>query len=238
MIQFYCLNLNSGITEPVTKAYDLSSSPIDRAEFLLAVITSFRVIRTLHIKITLKPKLVLGLKVDTNDAQTTITFREDHVKKVTSLFTGECIFDLYKKVTEARTTNIVRCLPHYPPKSQIINSTKVINLHLTPLGDPMYPSNSEEIKRAARDALVGLSFIHSFGFVLRDIRPQNVLRDLDGSYFLIDFEWAAPIGAQLNGVKFKLEPPEIKLKDSWEIVSDMWQFGKSVSLYYLLSTLM
>ena len=226
VIQFFCLDLNNGNAEPITNKYDLSSSPIARAEFLLAVITVFRVVRTLHNKITLKPKLELGLIVKSNEDKTSVFFRENHIKKVTSLFTGKCIFDLYKKITDAKTTNVVRCLPGHSPKSHNINCTEFIILHLAPLGDPTYPSNSEEIKKAARDTLIGMFFIHSFGYVIRDIRPQNVLRDLDGSYFLIDFEWAAPIGSPLNDVKFKLEPPEIKINDSWEITSDLWQFGK------------
>ena len=225
MVQFFCLNLFDNNIEPISKLYNLSASPIERAEFLLAVITIFRVIRTLHNNITLTPKLILHNKIETNEGNTCVTFFEDHVYKVTSLYTGDCILDLYKKIIDNDTTNIVRPYKNEPPKSRTSEFPKIISLCLCPLGLSEYPSNLDQIKKAAVDTLTGMSYIHSFGFVVRDIRPQNVLRDIDGNYFLIDFEWAAPIGSHMGGIKFKLEPPEIAKKDSWELTADIWQFG-------------
>ena len=226
LVQFFCLNLLNGNVEPISKQFNLLLSSVDRAELLLTVITIFRVIRTLHNNITLKPKLILNNKIVSNEGKTTITFHEDHIKKVTSLFTGECIFELYKKISGTETTNIIRPHNNRPPKPIIINSVPHISLRLSPLGNLTCPCNLEEMKKAAVDILNGMTYIHLFGFVIRDIRPPNVLRDINGSYFLIDFEWAVPIGSHSNEIEFILEPPEIKKSGSWEITADIWQYGK------------
>ena len=55
---------------------------------------------------SLTPFLVLGRVLKSNDDNTFIYFRKDHVKKVTKLFTGPCVFELYEKIIAVETLSI------------------------------------------------------------------------------------------------------------------------------------
>jgi len=56
------------------------------------------------------------------------------------------------------------------------------------------PIDEDELRDAIRDVLVTVEKLHRINVVHRDIRWDNIVRLLDGSWMLIDFEEVARIG--------------------------------------------
>jgi len=73
-------------------------------------------------------------------------------------------------------------------------TAKYTELRLCPVGYPVLYPDATELKRAIRDILIGLSFMHELGFVHRDIRWENVVKDWSGSFVVIDLENAGKEG--------------------------------------------
>ena len=49
------------------------------------------------------------------------------------------------------------------------------------------PLTEEEIQLICRDSMKGLAYLHSVGFIHRDIKGANIMIKRDGSVKLIDF---------------------------------------------------
>ena len=69
-----------------------------------------------------------------------------------------------------------------------------MKLQLCPIGYPVRIQDVAELKKAIREVLTGLSFLHERGFVHREIRWENVVKDVNGSFVLIDLENAGHEG--------------------------------------------
>ena len=100
-------------------------------------------------------------------------------------------------------------------------------MNLTPVGFcGSLPMTVDECKIAGRAILLALQWLHVNGFVHRDIRRLNVMR-ANGTWFLIDLEWANYENEPLDGYNPTLRPPESSDAGfCWAASADMWQFGK------------
>ena len=68
------------------------------------------------------------------------------------------------------------------------------SLLLTSIGYPASPSTIDELKLAVKDSLSGLQWLHTKGFVHRDVRWPNITRKADGLFLVIDLELAGKEG--------------------------------------------
>ena len=96
--------------------------------------------------------------------------------------------DLYRLVGSGSIRNTVRCDEGYPRKDA---DTGRVVLHLRPIGYPRLPRNVAELRRALIDVLTALGDMHANKFVHRDVRWPNIILLHDGSWMLIDLDFAA-----------------------------------------------
>eukprot|EP00755_Sulcionema_specki_P012766 Sspe_Gene.52249::Locus_28949_Transcript_1_1_Confidence_1.000_Length_4027::g.52249::m.52249 len=86
------------------------------------------------------------------------------------------------------------------------------------------------VVRYSRDILRGLHFLHSHNVVHRDLKPGNVLLQIDGTCKLADFGAAAELSAASRnttlGSPFYMAPEACRCQA--EKKSDVWSFGISV----------
>lgn len=82
-------------------------------------------------------------------------------------------------------------MPHLIHSRSIsLNSDDVLKLELEPLGFSRTPEKEIDLKNALKSVLEALSYLHGKGWVHRDIRWENIIRDSAGMWFLIDLESA------------------------------------------------
>jgi len=79
--------------------------------------------------------------------------------------------------------------------SQLRRTRSHVILELTPIGYTPIIECLGDLKKAIRDILLGLEFLHNHGFVHRDVRWANVIRDEVGTFRLIDFEHSGRVGS-------------------------------------------
>ncbi|CAG8648985.1 6980_t:CDS:2, partial [Paraglomus brasilianum] len=122
--------------------------------------------------------------------------------------------------------NIIKKLPYLEKPSLIdyvLNRHSVL-LTLTPVGYMAIPINEDELRDAIRDVLVAVEKLHKMNVVHRDIRRDNIVRLLDGSWMLIDFEEVARIGDSRTA--FSVAAPEYKGgQDFCNTAGDIWMVG-------------
>ena len=100
-----------------------------------------------------------------------------------------------------------------------------VTLILSPVLARWTLTSNAELRLLCLNVLSTLAAVHSQGFVHRDVRAGNVMKDI-GSFRVIDWELASKIG----GVVFWRAPegrlpPGIHIGDAWEPWMDMWQLG-------------
>lgn len=101
-------------------------------------------------------------------------------------------------------------------------------LRLHPLG--MHVSEEDQrrlrvVVDAVQSVLSALSHLHKLGWCHRDVRWANLLRTGDGSFMLIDFEFAAPVGEVITW-RNRYLPPEVEPEVTpWGTAQDMCQVG-------------
>jgi serine/threonine protein kinase len=61
-------------------------------------------------------------------------------------------------------------------------------LHLSPVGSVVFPRSISELKNSVRQILRGLQWLHAQGFVHRDSRWNNIIKDPNDCIRIIDFE--------------------------------------------------
>lgn len=87
-----------------------------------------------------------------------------------------------------------------------------------------------------RQVLAGLAYAHGKGVVHRDIKPGNIMLDLQGQARIMDFGIAAPRGSE-TGVGFTATPhyvaPEILQGQNVEVMADVFSCG--MVLYEMLT---
>ena len=69
-----------------------------------------------------------------------------------------------------------------------------MHLELSPVGYTTLPTTENELRAAILDVLKTVEILHENDIVHRDIRWVNIIRLMDNSWMLIDFEEAALIG--------------------------------------------
>jgi len=97
--------------------------------------------------------------------------------------------ELYKMVKEGKFRHTIRCKPGYPRR--VGAEKKSMKLHLFPIGLSVYPKDEVSLHRCLHEILTALSDLHTNGFVHRDVRWPNILRNVDYSWMLIDLDFAA-----------------------------------------------
>lgn len=93
----------------------------------------------------------------------------------------------------------------------------------------------EEALLFLKDACSALSYLHSQGFLHRDLSPDNFIRTKDGQIKLIDFEVSrkseAGVTATIVGKHAYISPEQFRGKTSFQ--SDIYSLG--ATLYFLLT---
>jgi serine/threonine protein kinase len=81
-------------------------------------------------------------------------------------------------------------VPHVIQSTSFSFANDVLKLELSPLGFSRMPESEMDLKNALKSVFKALSVLHAKGWVHRDIRWENILRDSGGKWFLIDLESA------------------------------------------------
>ena len=74
-----------------------------------------------------------------------------------------------------------------------VTKTK-LTLETCPVGCDPHPRTESSLKAAARDICNGLRWLHSKGFVHRDLRWGNIIAEEGGSMRIIDLEYSGKAG--------------------------------------------
>ena len=121
-----------------------------------------------------------------------VTICPNYVKKVIPKdwkYLNRMDFDtLYDLILTEKPRNIIN-LRNKPTESRWS-----ICLELTPVGFSPYVTTIQDVKLAIANILAGLDWLHQRGFVHRDIRWDNVIREANGQFRLIDLEMAGREG--------------------------------------------
>ncbi|CDK26764.1 unnamed protein product [Kuraishia capsulata CBS 1993] len=84
------------------------------------------------------------------------------------------------------------------------------------------------IGKIAESVLQGLSYLHSRKIIHRDVKPQNILLDWDGSVKLCDFgvsgEVVNSLATTFTGTSYYMAPERIK-NEPYTVSSDVWSLG-------------
>jgi len=127
-------------------------------------------------------------------------------------------------------STILPQLPH-SIRCDLINSSwnDGAKLHLSPIGKAVRDPEPDMrvVVEALRCVLVALDKLHDLGWCHRDVRWKNILQVEDGTFMLIDFEYAAMEGRRITWSNNHL-PPEVKRDQNmaWGKSQDMWQVGR------------
>jgi hypothetical protein len=100
-----------------------------------------------------------------------LTFYPDHVQKV-CVGAPKCVYDvLGLDPTEPRVRHATQVVSRTERRHQYL-------FVLKPVCVPAHqPESEEELRMAVRAVLIALSDFHRYGFVHRDVRWPNILRD-------------------------------------------------------------
>ena len=108
------------------------------------------------------------------------------------------------------------------------------DLEIRPVCLQELPASVDELRIAIRCVVTALREFHARGFVHRDVRWPNVLRDRN-LWLLSDFELAARDGAELplNAVDPEYLPPEVNACRSYRYsaAGDMFCVGRLIRLW-------
>ena len=161
----------------------------------------------------------LGQTVNTGTSD--VLIGGEYVTKKTKFYTAEdVIAALYTTIRSSRIPHLVY------PAAEPIFWAGVLTVNLQPVGFcDVRPESVEECKRASRELLTAIQLLHQCNYVHRDIRPANVMR-ADGSWYMIDLEWANYNNSEPGDYRPALRPPEFTTAGfRWTSSADMWQFG-------------
>ena len=114
-----------------------------------------------------------------------------------------------------------------------------VALTIKPVCAQVMPKAESELRRAIRCVLTALASFHARGFVHRDVRWPNVLRDFEGNWLLSDFELASKNGVPLPGLYLgSLSfPPEAQRGEPFTSAGDVWQVGLLVKTWSAQSSI-
>ena len=173
---------------------------------------------------------VISLGSTMTTTSSAVSILDDHVMKKALKHSG---YDTLKQLYDLleQTRGVEGLIRVYKSPRQGRNH---LTLYLEPVGFcGRRPGDVAAVKAAGRRILLALQFLHSRGWVHRDIRPSNVMF-ADQNWYLVDLEWANTANSEL-GVFRPLEewtPPEISGENcQWTCACDMWQFGRLVEAW-------
>jgi hypothetical protein len=106
------------------------------------------------------------------------------------------------------------------------------DLVIRPVCLQVLPTSVDELRAAIRCVVTALGALHARGFVHRDVRWPNVLRDRD-LWLLSDFELAARDGAELppDSIDPEYLPPEVGARGRYGAAGDMFCVGRLVRFW-------
>lgn len=216
------------ILTPTRKLVAVSPSlnltlPSHRLQTLLLVVNMFRTLPGLGDKLPPAggPRLFSRM---VRDSGVVLHFNEDHVLKRiphAALVHGVTVSQL-KEVY-----GLVNSLPHAVHCEPGIKDCKGrITLQLSPIGLECVPSTQEELRRAIKAVLSCMAALHAQGWVHRDVRWPNVLRDSSGAYFIIDFDLAVKGPSAFVPSVLDWCPPEVERGMPFTAAGDVYQIGQ------------
>jgi serine/threonine protein kinase len=106
------------------------------------------------------------------------------------------------------------------------------DLEIRPVCLQVLPASVDELCVAIRCVVTALRGLHAQGYVHRDVRWPNVLRDRD-LWLLSDFELAARDGEHLpsNSVNPEYLPPEVNACRPYSTAGDMFCVGRLIRFW-------
>lgn len=222
MLQFCAVAPNcDGLTCSVHTVSDEFNMnvPLQRVEIVKAAFNMFRVLISLRRKM---PQYVPTLYTEQKrDDNTTITIMDDHVLK----YCQPTLLEIYACLSGE---DKIRCTVSIEVKEKRGKvSSRFITLIIKPVCIEVLPSNEPELKSSICAILDALIDFHARGYVHRDIRWPNILRDVRGCWLLADFELAAKIGSLLPH-RFRHSDcfsPEVRHGEPCTEALDIWQVG-------------
>jgi hypothetical protein len=194
--------------------------PVQRLHIVRASFNMFRVFVKLR---SMMPDIVPQLYTEqVRGDGCSITIMDDHVRKVCRPAKDE----------------IYACLQGSSPLPSSISVTKVRPkrtgglsvLRITPVCVEIKPDTEGDLKRAICAVLSALISFHGLGFVHRDVRWPNVLRDANNDWLLSDFELAATAGTPISD-QYRASDhfaPEVRRGEPVVPSADIWQVGMLV----------
>jgi len=220
-LQFCAVVLQPGgiiAVEDASAVFDMYSG-LDRLRIVRATCNMFRVLVALRRRMPAKVPPLYTPQMRPSGAS--ITVMDDHVRKV---------------VQNPASTAVYRCLmgtDAIPCAIRIIGIEKIRgtgewHLKMTPVCAEVLPDTEVALQRSIRCVLQALAAFHTHGFVHRDVRWPNILRDpRDGGSLLIDFELAERIGKPLPAAYHGSStlPPEARHGGPYGTAGDVWQVG-------------
>ncbi|GMT28655.1 hypothetical protein PFISCL1PPCAC_19952, partial [Pristionchus fissidentatus] len=89
------------------------------------------------------------------------------------------------------------------------------------------PLSWDLISKYTREILEGMDDIHNAGYIHMDIKPLNLLLEIDGSLKITDFGSFAKIGTKSSflGTHSYASPEAIANNTSWDSSTDIWSVG-------------
>ncbi|KAG9297240.1 hypothetical protein G9A89_015491 [Geosiphon pyriformis] len=174
-----------------------------------------RILKTMITKNAFPAKVIpLGKSLDLGHS--TITFFEDHVKKVVP---ESELYDLEKDDKRVDT------LKHMYELAKGKYTVK-----LKTRGLERSPENEETTRVMTRSLLTGLKTLHQKDYVHRDIRSSNIIYDSNNSqgyeYVLIDFEHGGKINEKFDSLLTDWDDGTCDENNIYTTLSDMYQLGK------------
>jgi len=132
--------------------------------------------------------------------------------------------DLYKIIKANRIPNSIRCEEGYP---KLDTANMRIKLHLFPIGLPVCPKDVDELQVCLCQVLEALQSLHKHKFCHRDVRWPNILKNIDDTWMLIDFDFAARLkSGKAEWPTWTRGVPPRKGSESWTAKHDVMQVGK------------
>jgi hypothetical protein len=191
------------------------------------VVNISKLLIAMHRQDPIGPVIKLGATMSSTSSEVHIL--GDYIIKKPKMCTGASILkDLYTLLEKSRG---VHGLVQVFKSAKFLTGNR-ITLYLGPVGTcGRRPESIEMAKVAGKSVLTALQFLHTKGWVHRDIRPDNVMF-ADQNWYLVDLEWAnladRPVGQYRPHLTWT--PPEIIDNDSsWTTAGDMWQFQTLLS---------
>ncbi|CAI2172503.1 9572_t:CDS:1 [Funneliformis geosporum] len=225
-LKFYAINQDRELRS-VSHLFDLSTQK-DR---LFTIVITVNIYRILLSFVDLIPDYSIKLYDELSHSHnTTISILDDCIVKTIGKYSTfmndnfSVMKNFYKDTAHVANLIHARDLngrPSYPTLQG--NRYRVI---LSPLGYCYEPQNESELKDVIKTVLKVINEIHSIGYVHRDIRWPNILRQPNGDWLVIDLEYGGKADEAPNFGPFIEWSPEATANDVYKTQYDIYQIGR------------